>query len=141
MLWEKDSNLHGALSQKANLKTRFVVNPYLSFMVNSPPPRQEGMSANFNTSHCFKKKYVLKYSCERRIRTSTGHLAEHIRIDFYPIRIYSVYCVFPTPETGGHVCQFQHLTLFLVNSITFDSANIWPILSYSIIYLIKTTNK
>ena len=56
LLWEKDSNLHGALSHKANIfywfkgKT-YVVNPYLAFVANSPPPRQEGMSANFITSH------------------------------------------------------------------------------------------
>lgn len=37
-----------AVMQKEN----FVVNPYITFIPNSPPPRQEGMSANFITLQC-----------------------------------------------------------------------------------------
>lgn len=37
-----------AIEQKEN----FVVNPYATFIPNSPPPRQEGASANFATLHC-----------------------------------------------------------------------------------------
>ncbi len=37
-----------AIMQKEN----FVVNPYIMFIPNSPPPRQEGMSANFITLQC-----------------------------------------------------------------------------------------
>ncbi len=54
--------------------------------------------------------------CKRRIRTFTRRLAkaQELISSGQSSLIRFVYPVIPTLETGGHGCQFQHLTLLLL---------------------------
>jgi hypothetical protein len=57
---------------------------------------------------------MLNYCCKGRIRTFTRRLAkaQELISSGQSSLIRFVYPELPTPETGGHGCQFQHLTLF-----------------------------
>ena len=50
-------------------------------------------------------------SCKGRNRTSTEQLAIAHRINLVVNPLSYVYPELSTPETGGHVCQFHHLTV------------------------------
>ena len=54
-LWGKDSNLHGVVSKRIRFNDTRSTKIYTPFILKSPPPRQEGMAANFITSQYLRK--------------------------------------------------------------------------------------